>query len=97
MCKGLPGLEPSDRIWGGWPNLDDVDQYFTCVLGSADNDLAGAGVMPVGRKWRARATVDGKYTHLGYFTNERDAAKAYRHFIQKVDGSINHPEWAELD
>lgn len=43
ICKGLPGLLPSDRIWGGWLNLDDVDQHFTCVLGSSDDDLNGAG------------------------------------------------------
>lgn len=28
-------------------------------------------------KWRARITVGGKETHLGYFDNLEDAARAY--------------------
>ena len=34
-CTGLK-TTASDRIWEGWVNLDDADQYFTCVLDSAD-------------------------------------------------------------
>ena len=29
------------------------------------------------KKWKSRIRVDGKEKHLGYFTDEREAAKAY--------------------
>lgn len=43
VCKGLPGLVASDKIWGGWLNLDDDYQIFTCVLGSSENHVGGSG------------------------------------------------------
>jgi hypothetical protein len=32
-------------------------------------------------KWCAKATSNGKSTHIGYFSAEEDAAKAYRDFV----------------
>ena len=37
----------------------------------------GVGWLKTRMKWRARITVGGKETHLGYFDNLEDAARAY--------------------
>lgn len=37
------------------------------------------GVWKVEQKWRAGIVVNGKRVHLGYFTREKDAARAYNH------------------
>lgn len=42
VCEKLNSL-PSDKIWGGWINLDLQDQVFTCVPDSSDDPHVGAG------------------------------------------------------
>ena len=40
------------------------------------------------KKWRVRIKVDGKAIHIGYFSNENDAAKAYNNSVLKYwDGN----------
>lgn len=45
-------------------------------------------------KWRARITIDGKHLHLGYFTDEVEAAKAYDAQARLLGrmGSLNFPD-----
>ena len=38
------------------------------------------------KKWRADIRLNGKHTHLGYFTDEREAAKAYEKALRKHAG-----------
>ena len=35
-------------------------------------------------KWRANISVNGKHVHLGYFSNEKDAARAYNNKALEV-------------
>jgi AP2 domain. len=44
---------------------------------SNQNNYQYKGVFPIGRKWRAVISVNGKTTHLGMFDNAEDAARAY--------------------
>jgi hypothetical protein len=37
----------------------------------------GVSFHTTNNKWRAQIELDGKNIHLGYFTSEKDAAKAY--------------------
>lgn len=49
--------------------------------------------------WRARICINGKSVHLGDFTSEIDAAKAFDKAIQRVAGSfsrLNFPENAHV-
>jgi hypothetical protein len=45
------------------------------------------------QKWRARACKEGKIKHLGYFSNEVDAAYAYYVAARKRHPLMNRPEW----
>ena len=42
ICAGLNSL-PSDKIFGGWVNLDDSPQVFRCVPGSSADIRVGQG------------------------------------------------------
>lgn len=49
------------------------------------------------RKWQARIRVDKKHLNLGYFADERDAARAYRAAFKRVDDVADYEVWKELD
>lgn len=38
------------------------------------------------KKWRAKIEIEGKQKHLGLFTNEREAAKAYEQACRELVG-----------
>ena len=44
------------------------------------------GVHKVGNRWRARCCIKGKYTSLGCFETEIEAAKAYSNFVKPLHG-----------
>ena len=45
--------------------------------GTYSSEYKGVHWNKQNKKWRARIMVDGKLIHLGYFTDEMDAASAY--------------------
>ena len=49
----------------------------------------GVGFYPNKNCWRARITIDGKPTHIGYFLKEIDAAKAYDEVASRVHGEFS--------
>jgi len=42
------------------------------------------------QKWRARISLDGKLTHLGYFDDEAEAASAYNEAAEQHYGELVH-------
>ena len=44
-------------------------------------------------KWLAQTTNEGKKQHLGYFTDELDAAYAYYKAVRPRHPLMNRPEW----
>lgn len=55
-------------------------------------------------KWRARIRIPsisgrgrGRTQHLGLFTNEKEAARAYRARAKSIDPALDFPVWKELD
>ena len=46
-------------------------------------------------KWRAAIVVDGKLIHLGAFTDEIEAAKAYDTSAAKEFGEFAHPNFSD--
>lgn len=47
-------------------------------------------------KWVARIKIDGKFTHLGVFSFEKDAARCFMKECLKLDPLINYEQWNEL-
>jgi len=43
------------------------------------------GVYHSGKKFRARANINGKFAHLGTFDTAEKASKAYCHFLEKTN------------
>ena len=53
-----------------------------------------------GKKFVARITIDGKYTHIGIFTRPRDAAMAYDEAIvanQLPYTKLNFPDGMPIE
>lgn len=55
-------------------------------------------------KWIARIRIpsvsgrgNGRRQHLGTFTNEKEAARAYRARAKSIDPALDFPVWKELD
>ena len=44
---------------------------------NSSSKYKGVSLNKLTNKWRARIMINGKQKHLGYFMNEKDAAKAY--------------------
>ena len=44
------------------------------------------------QKWKAYIRNEGKLTHLGYFLNEEDAAKAYQDALSKIESKCHSLE-----
>ncbi len=51
---------------------------------NSNNKSGFTGVTRSGDMWRAAITVNGKYNHLGFCLDVRDAANAYRSAKQKL-------------
>lgn len=54
-----PSKKDGDTIFGGWINLDEVDQFFSCCPGSQINTGVGTGFVPIKKGeipyWRGRS------------------------------------------
>ena len=44
------------------------------------------------QKWRAHIKIDGKQTHLGYFDNEKDAARKFDKQAARIGKPMNFPK-----
>jgi hypothetical protein len=51
----------------------------------------------VNKKWRSAIKVDGKYIHLGLFTDEVEAALAYDDAARKFFGEFSRPNFELSD
>lgn len=47
------GYRPGDLIFGGWINLDDRPQYFSCVLGTHNVDIQNRGFASIPKEQHA--------------------------------------------
>jgi hypothetical protein len=47
------------------------------------------------RKWRANIVICGRQTHLGFFVEEEEAARAYDASARKVHGDFARPNFPE--
>jgi len=49
------------------------------------------------KKWRAQIVLEnGKRRKLGWFADEKKAARVYMEALQKINPEIFRPEWKEL-
>jgi hypothetical protein len=70
-------------------NLREATRSENCQNAAlkSNNSTGQTGVWPVGNRWRARLTVNGKHHHLGYFSDKKDADAAY------LDAKTRHHEF----
>lgn len=53
---------------------------------SNTSGFKGVRYMPERKKWRSRITLNGKEIHLGYFTDQFSAVKAYDEMTTQLNG-----------
>lgn len=82
----IDGNKHNNRI----ENLRDVSQrvnsqaHYSKMLGKT-SQYTGVKWHRGNSKWHAQAWHKGKKKHLGYFLDEKDAAKAYQSFVNMVE------------
>lgn len=79
------GVRDNNRL----ANLRPATRSENCQNAAlkSNNRTGQTGVWPVGNRWRARLTVNGKHHHLGYFAEKPDADAAY------LDAKTRHHEF----
>ena len=55
-------------------NVEEIKKHF-CVA-QYSSEFKGVCFNKAEKKWKAYATIDGKQKHIGYYTNENEAAQA---------------------
>jgi hypothetical protein len=58
-----------------------------CYVGHLNrktSKLQGVGWDNVNKKWRAKITINGKCKHLGRFSSEREANRAYKKALERI-------------
>jgi hypothetical protein len=66
----------SNNMWNRKPNRISTSQF------------KGVGFYPSKNCWRSRIKANGKVKHIGYFTSEIDAAKAYDIIAGELHGEF---------
>ncbi len=61
----------------------DIENYKTPAQKRKSSKFVGVNLYKGTEKWRSQISVDRKKIHLGYFKNEKDAAKAYNNYVIK--------------
>lgn len=68
-----------DKLDNRLENLQIVTARFNCrkTQGPYSSKYKGVYFKKDNKKWNARIYINGRYKHLGYFTNQHDAYLAY--------------------
>jgi hypothetical protein len=77
------------RYFGNYANVNGVSCGYTSPLGMRRNNTSGfRGVCWIKRQrcWRACIYVNPKYVYLGYYSDKKDAARAYNRAARKYFG-----------
>jgi hypothetical protein len=83
------------KYFGGFANLNNIDEAninideFKCTRPHSSR-FKGVSWHKAKSKWRAQIWVKGRFIHLGLFTDEMDAARAYDNAMFKYKGNAPH-------
>jgi hypothetical protein len=80
-----------DKTDNRWCNLRECTQAQNQYNSKARNKLGVKGVEIDGRQFRAKATFNKKFYHLGLFPTLEEAANAYKQFARN-----HHGEYARI-
>jgi hypothetical protein len=66
-------------------NLQIITQRKNCSKDAkGSSKYTGVSWCKFKKKWVTRFKINGKYLHLGYFTNELDASNAYQNKLKEI-------------
>ena len=76
----------NDRSDNRLENLQLISQRENCTKDKKgySSQHVGVGWNKASNKWRAAIKIDGKRNHLGYFSDELEAAKAYQSKLREI-------------
>jgi len=69
------------------------NQYNRKATKNSSSKYKGVGWKKQANKWQAFITINGKNSHLGYYDNEDDAARAYDKAARERHGEFASPNF----
>lgn len=102
----MPGAKEIDHIDGNSLNNCRSDNLRACThqqnlqgfqrkKAGKTSKFRGVCWFSLRRKWKAEIKVSGRTVHLGVFSNEEDAARAYDDAARKFRGEFASPNFKE--